>query len=171
MVKHQQQMFTTPAPLKELYKRNMSHVQRGMCPPISSKVCQQISVAEYRQQKRAMTNQSLSELMNFIINNLHMSLKEKEERLKLFQKHHNDVFIQQFPNGQFWETSKLPFWSSVGDCDQVWLTNKYTLNYIYSAFTIIFLCALLHAIFTLTYQVSFDVFKVFENFWFIPIKM
>ena len=40
--------------------------------------------------------------MRFIIDNLQMSLREKEERLKLFQKHHNDIFLQQFPSGQFW---------------------------------------------------------------------
>ena len=93
-------MFTTPAYLKEHFKRNMSYAQRGMCPPLLSKVCQQIPVAEYTQQRHLKTNQYLSELMTFIVDNLQMSLKEKEGRLKLFQKHHHDVFIQQFPTGQ-----------------------------------------------------------------------
>lgn len=100
MVKHQGQMFRTPAPLKELFRKNMSYVQRGMCPPMTSKVSQQISVAEHSQQRHSTTNQSLSKLMTFIIDNLQMSLKEKEERLKLFQKHHSEVFMQQFPSGQ-----------------------------------------------------------------------
>ena len=71
-----------------------------MCPLLQSKICHQISALEFKQQKQFTTNQSLGELMTFIIDNLQMTLKEKEERLKLFQKHHYDIFIQQFPTGQ-----------------------------------------------------------------------
>ena len=38
--------------------------------------------------------------MTYITDNLQMTLREKEEWLKLFQKHHNHVFLQQFPSGQ-----------------------------------------------------------------------
>ena len=93
-------MFTTPAHVKDLFKRNMSCTQRGMCPLLQSKICHQISAFEFKHQKQFTTNQSLGELMTFVIDNLQMTLKEKEERLKLFQKHHYDIFIQQFPTGQ-----------------------------------------------------------------------
>lgn len=100
MIRNEQHMFTTPAHLKENFRRNISFAQRGMCPPLSSTVCQQMSVAEYRKQTKLTTYQALNKLMTFIIDNLQMTLREKEERLKLFQKHHNDLFLQQFPSGQ-----------------------------------------------------------------------
>ena len=93
-------MFAVPAQLKEHWRRNISYAQRGMCPPLSSTVCQQISVAEYTKQTKLTTSLSLKMLMMHIIDNLQMTLREKEERLKLFQKHHNDLFLQQFPSGQ-----------------------------------------------------------------------
>ena len=100
MVRNQQQMFIVPAHLKEDFKRHMSCAQKGMCPPLLSAVCQQMSVAEYRNQTTLTTSVSLNKLMNHIIDNLQMNLREKEEHLKLFRKHHNDIFLQQFPSGQ-----------------------------------------------------------------------
>ncbi|XP_068710825.1 DEP domain-containing protein 7-like [Montipora foliosa] len=99
MVCHQQQMFTIPTPVKELFQNSVFSLKQGMCPTLTSKISKQLSIEEYQQQKLQTTNESLSDLMTFIVDNLHMSLKEKEERLKLFQKHHNDVFLWQFPDG------------------------------------------------------------------------
>ena len=107
MVKNQQQMFIVPAHLKEDFRRHMSYAQKGMCPPLPSTVCHQMSITEYRNQTTLTTSLSLNELMTFITDNLQMSLREKEERLKLFQKHHNDIFLQQFPSGQLW----IFYWS------------------------------------------------------------
>ena len=100
MVRNQQQMFIVPAHLKEDFRRHMSYAQKGMCPPLPSTVCRRMSVTEYRNQTKLTTSLSLNELMTYITDNLQMSLREKEERLKLFQKHHNDIFLQQFPSGQ-----------------------------------------------------------------------
>ena len=94
-------MFIIPPQLKEDFRRHMSYVQKGMCPPLHYKVSQQMTITEYRDQTTLTTSLSLNKLMRFIIDNLQMSLREKEERLKLFQKHHNDIFLQQFPSGQF----------------------------------------------------------------------
>ena len=102
MVKNQQQMFIMPTHLKEDFRRHLSYTQRGMCPPLPFTVCQQMTITEYRNQTTSTTSFSLNKLMTFIIDNLQMNLKEKEEWLKLFQKHHNDIFLQQFPTGQLW---------------------------------------------------------------------
>ena len=102
MVKNQQQMFIIPTHLKEDFRRHLSYTQRGMCPPLPFTVCQQMTITEYRNQTTSTTSFSLNKLMTFIIDNLQMNLKEKEEWLKLFQKHHNDIFLQQFPTGQLW---------------------------------------------------------------------
>ena len=93
-------MFATPTSVKELFQRNVYYVKQGLCPPFLSKVSRQLSVEEYQQQTVLTTNESLSDLMTFTMDNLHMSLKEKEERLKLFQKHHTVVFLKHFPDGE-----------------------------------------------------------------------
>lgn len=100
MVRNQCQMFKVPSELKEKLKRNIFFAQRDICPSLPSTVCQQMSLEEYRMQAKQTTGEALNKLMLFIIENLQMSVKEKEEQLKLFQKHHNDLFLQQFPNGQ-----------------------------------------------------------------------
>lgn len=102
MVKNQQQMFIIPTHLKEDFRRHLSYTQRGMCPPLPFTVCQQTNITEYRNQTTSTTSFSLNKLMTFVVDNLQMNLKEKEEWLKLFQKHHNDIFLQQFPSGQLW---------------------------------------------------------------------
>lgn len=93
-------MFKVPSELKEKFKRNIFFAQRDICPSLPSTVCQQMSLEEYRMQAKQTTGEALNKLMLFIIENLQMSVKEKEEQLKLFQKHHNDLFLRQFPNGQ-----------------------------------------------------------------------
>ncbi|XP_029196424.2 DEP domain-containing protein 1A-like [Acropora millepora] len=100
MVRHHQLMFATPTSVKELFQRNVYYMKQGLCPPFLSKVSRQLSVEEYQQQKLQTTNESLSDMMAFIMDNLHMSLKEKEERLKVFQKHHTAVFLRHFPDGE-----------------------------------------------------------------------
>ena len=66
-----------------------------------------MSLEEYRMQAKQTTGEALNKLMLFIIENLQMSVKEKEEQLKLYQKHHNDLFLRQFPNGQLWKEIAL----------------------------------------------------------------
>ena len=100
MVRHHQLMFATPTSVKELFQRNVYYMKQGLCPPFLSKVSRQLSLEEYQQQKLQTTNESLSDMMTFIMDNLHMSLKEKEERLKVFQKHHTAVFLRHFPDGE-----------------------------------------------------------------------
>ena len=100
MVRNQCHMFKVPSELKEKLKRNIFFAQRDICPPLPPTVCQQMSLEEYRMQAKQTTGEALNKLMLFIIENLQMSVKEKEEQLKLFQKHHNDLFLRQFPNGQ-----------------------------------------------------------------------
>ncbi|PFX16301.1 DEP domain-containing protein 7-like [Stylophora pistillata] len=100
MVRNQCQMFKIPSELKKEINRNISFAQKNICPSLPTTVCQRMSIEDYRIQAKQTTEEALIELMLFIIENLQMTLKEKEERLKLFRKHHNDLFLKQFPNGQ-----------------------------------------------------------------------
>lgn len=67
--------------------------------PVVSR-CKRVSVFEYDQQKELYTNQQLEHLVNQILDDITMSLKEKKMVLKLVQKHHPEVFLRQFPNGE-----------------------------------------------------------------------
>ena len=98
MTENQRQIFTVPAGLKAFITRCTCYEQKGLCHPLLSTACHQVSVAEYADQTRSLTEEALIELMTDVIEDLNMSPKDKEEQLKLFQKHHNEIFMKQFPS-------------------------------------------------------------------------
>lgn len=60
--------------------------------------CQRISRDEFCRQRVEQTEKSLVDLMNFIIDNTRMSLKEKQQRFKVFAKKHRKIFVKHFPD-------------------------------------------------------------------------
>ncbi|XP_014788606.1 DEP domain-containing protein 7 [Octopus bimaculoides] len=57
-----------------------------------------VSVVEYEQVGQECTNSSLVLMMNSIIDNVQLSLKEKKSKLKHFQKHHPELYKKHFAN-------------------------------------------------------------------------
>ncbi|KAK3711942.1 hypothetical protein QZH41_009440 [Actinostola sp. cb2023] len=102
MMDENEQLFHIPSNIKSEVKRHLLCLQSGYDEPILSvSGCQRVGIAEYEQLKDCTTRQSLLDLMNSIIDDLSLSIKMKEQRLKEFQRHHLDVFSLQFPNGKF----------------------------------------------------------------------
>ena len=99
MTEHQSQIFTVEVSLKAFVAKCIVCEQKGLCRPLQSTACHQVSLAEYTKQMRSVTEQELNKLMTSVIEDLGMSVKEKEDGLKLFQKHHNHIFLKQFPTG------------------------------------------------------------------------
>ena len=102
MIKQRKHIFTIPPDIKSEVTRQMKYLQteHGQ-PPVISSACHQISLEEYKEQMQHTTRESLDGLMNFVIDNVSMSLMEKEEKVAMFQKHHPEVFLLQFPDGKF----------------------------------------------------------------------
>ena len=58
--------------------------------------CKQVSAEEYQSQAEHCTNKALVDMMNGIVDNTSMSLKEKKQRLKQFQKCYPQLYAKHF---------------------------------------------------------------------------
>ena len=93
-------LFHIPDDVVKYLQETLQAFEQGRTDfPVVSK-CKRISVIEYDQQKELHTNQQLEHLINQILDDLTMSLKEKKIVLKNIQKHHPEVFLRQFPDGE-----------------------------------------------------------------------
>lgn len=102
MIDEHEKLFQMPSNIMSEAKRHLLCFQSGYnLPVLALSSCKRISVAQYQKQKEDITKQSLLDLMNWIMDDLNLSIKMKECRLKDFQSHHLDIFCLQFPNGEF----------------------------------------------------------------------
>ncbi|KAK2164134.1 hypothetical protein LSH36_68g05011 [Paralvinella palmiformis] len=62
--------------------------------------CQQVSVAEFEQQRLMGSQEALSSLLEDLIKNKNISQRDKKRHLKQFQKNHPDIYAKRFPNSQ-----------------------------------------------------------------------
>ena len=58
--------------------------------------CDMVTDEEYKQQATTTTEIALKDLMNSILDNTSISLKEKKERLKQFKKYHQEIYDKYF---------------------------------------------------------------------------
>ena len=62
----------------------------------STAYCEQVTGEEFERQQMEETERALVDLINSILDNTAMSLKEKKQRLKQFQKYHGDIYKKHF---------------------------------------------------------------------------
>ena len=104
MVRERERIFLVPHDIKKEGTRQCCFLQIGndwSSPRMASSACHQITLAEYANQKQHFTTECLSSLMNHIIEDVNLSLKEKEKKVSMFQMHYPEIFLQQFPDGKF----------------------------------------------------------------------
>ncbi|GAV09162.1 hypothetical protein RvY_18754 [Ramazzottius varieornatus] len=65
---------------------------------IEAAFCKRITTSEYQAQKNAHLHQHMTQLLNNIVTDTVMDLKEKRKRLLLFQKSYPDVYADRFTN-------------------------------------------------------------------------
>ena len=74
-----------------------STVLHGRCACVAdTSYCQRISKEEYEEQCQTSTNQALVGMMNTVLDNTKMSLKEKMRRLKQFRKCYPVLYEEHF---------------------------------------------------------------------------
>lgn len=93
-------LFHIPEDVANYLQETLQAFEQGRTDLPVVTMCQRISVFEYEQQKERNTNQHLEHLINQILDDLTMSLKEKKGVLKHIQKHHPEVFVRVFPDGE-----------------------------------------------------------------------
>ena len=58
--------------------------------------CTRVSEDEFRKQQSEGTEAALVDLINKILDDTHIPLKEKKHRLKQLQKHHPEIYTKYF---------------------------------------------------------------------------
>ena len=58
--------------------------------------CNRVSKADYEEQSGPGTDRELIKLMNSVLDDTKLSIKDKKQRLKQFQKHHPLLFYSHF---------------------------------------------------------------------------
>lgn len=96
MVSKQNQIFKVPESVKMLASKQGT----GVGEPAIPSVCQQISKVEYEQQTKHVTYGALVKLMKLVTDDVQLSLKEKQQKINLFEKYHPSMFLTQPPLGK-----------------------------------------------------------------------
>ncbi|XP_069581288.1 DEP domain-containing protein 1A [Brachyistius frenatus] len=70
--------------------------------------CQQISGAEFEQQKQASSRKAMEELLEILLTDQNMSDKDRRKKLKQFQKQYPDIYGRRFPSSDSKTDSSKP---------------------------------------------------------------
>ena len=100
MVEVQCDLFYIPDDVTNYLQETLQVFEQGKTDLPVVSMCQRVSLLEYEQQKKQFTEKELENLINLILDDLSMSLKEKKGILKAIQKHHPEAFLTQFPDGE-----------------------------------------------------------------------
>lgn len=93
-------LFHIPEDVVNYLQETLQAFEQGRTDLPVVTMCQRVSILEYEQQKEHYTNHHLELLINQVLDDLTMSLKEKKVVLKHIQKHHPEVFLRVFPDGE-----------------------------------------------------------------------
>ncbi|KAL4233179.1 DEP domain-containing protein 7 [Mactra antiquata] len=97
LIKYASRVFTLPSGFKERVDSRIEELKEGVVPVVTETVfCEQLPVSEYQRQTEDFTQQSLVNMMNLIIDNTKMALKEKKQKLRQFKKIHPEIYSKHF---------------------------------------------------------------------------
>lgn len=99
--------------------------------------CSQVTVDEYHKQSEICTENALVQMMNSILDNTQLHLKDKKQRLRQFQKHHPNLYNKSF-SGMLWTNSSKQNrkkWENIKKTDRksaiiVWYCLKTLIYYL-----------------------------------------
>ncbi|KAJ8315435.1 hypothetical protein KUTeg_007585 [Tegillarca granosa] len=97
MVHRLDDIFTVPKEIRDRVLARIEDVKSGEVSPVRDNTyCRQVSVDEYDKQAEECTQNALVSLMNNILDDTKLSLKDKKQRLKQFQKYHPNLYSKHF---------------------------------------------------------------------------
>lgn len=100
MVEMQSSLFVVPEDVLSYLQETLQAFEQGRTDLPVVSMCRRVSLYEYEQQTKQSTKRELENLINQVLDDLTMSLKEKRNILKAMQKHHPEAFSTQFPDGE-----------------------------------------------------------------------
>ncbi|XP_072165167.1 DEP domain-containing protein 7-like [Diadema setosum] len=96
----QNRIFKVPEAVLQAVTARLQQAKQGEKDLCRVVYCQRISPEEFEVKGHAYTHEMVKGLMNAIIDDTRIPLKEKKQRLKQLQKTHGDVFAQHFSDMQ-----------------------------------------------------------------------
>uniref|UniRef100_A0A8C1RM14 DEP domain containing 1B n=1 Tax=Cyprinus carpio TaxID=7962 RepID=A0A8C1RM14_CYPCA len=107
MIDNHDSVLKGPSNLRKSVEEHLSHIRRAQVsiprhtdtsmasPPHS--FCRQISREEFELQRVSGSQETIVELLENIIQDKNMSIKDKKKKLKQFQRSHPDIYSRRFP--------------------------------------------------------------------------
>ncbi|XP_071421411.1 DEP domain-containing protein 1A isoform X2 [Pithys albifrons albifrons] len=106
LMDHQQEIFQIPTHLQVAVQHHLQHVRvaQSECPeeeicailPTYS-YCKQITPQEFEEQKVSTSQAAMAELLENIIKDKNLSVKDKKKKLKQFQREYPQIYQRRFP--------------------------------------------------------------------------
>uniref|UniRef100_A0A8C5DFI9 DEP domain-containing protein 1A-like n=1 Tax=Gouania willdenowi TaxID=441366 RepID=A0A8C5DFI9_GOUWI len=104
LLDHQQSILAVPQYLLSAINDHVQYLDAGddpVCVPMPIYAfCRQISGAEFEQQKMESSQKAMEELLEILLTDQNMSEKERNKKLKQFQKQYPDIYRRRFPSSE-----------------------------------------------------------------------
>ncbi|XP_038000416.1 DEP domain-containing protein 1A isoform X2 [Motacilla alba alba] len=106
LMDHQQEIFQVPAYLQVAVHDHLEYVKKAQCKQEKEDICailptysycKQITPQEFEEQKVSTSQAAVAELLESIIKDKNLSVKEKKKKLKQFQKEYPQIYGSRFP--------------------------------------------------------------------------
>ncbi|XP_057574146.1 DEP domain-containing protein 1A isoform X4 [Hippopotamus amphibius kiboko] len=109
LMDHQQEILQVPSYLQTAVEKHLDYLRKGhiknpgdgvIAPLPTYSYCKQISAQEFDEQKVSTSQAAIAELLENIIKNKSLPLKEKRKKLKQFQKEYPLIYQKRFPTSE-----------------------------------------------------------------------
>ncbi|XP_006167208.1 DEP domain-containing protein 1A isoform X2 [Tupaia chinensis] len=106
LMDHHQEILQVPSYLQTAVEKHLDYLKKGyiqnpedglLAPLPTYSYCKQISAQEFDEQKVSTSQVAIAELLENIIKNKSLPLKEKRRKLKQFQKEYPSIYQKRFP--------------------------------------------------------------------------
>ncbi|NXX69785.1 DEP1A protein, partial [Spizella passerina] len=106
LMDHQQEILQVPAYLQLAVQDHLEYVKKAQCKQEKEEICailptysycKQITPQEFEEQKVSTSQAAVAELLENIIKDKNLSVKEKKKKLKQFQKEYPQIYGSRFP--------------------------------------------------------------------------
>uniref|UniRef100_A0A8D0FYA9 DEP domain-containing protein 1B n=1 Tax=Strix occidentalis caurina TaxID=311401 RepID=A0A8D0FYA9_STROC len=106
LMDHQQEIFKVPTYLQVAVQDHIEHVKMAQCKYPKEEICailptysycRQITPEEFEEQRVSTSQAAVAELLENIIKDKNLSVKDKKKKLKQFQKEYPLIYQNRFP--------------------------------------------------------------------------
>ncbi|XP_041886903.1 DEP domain-containing protein 1A isoform X1 [Corvus kubaryi] len=106
LMDHQQEILQVPAYLQVAVRDHLEYLKMAQCKQEKEDICailptysycKQITPQEFEEQKVSTSQAAVAELLENIIKDKNLSVKDKKKKLKQFQKEYPQIYASRFP--------------------------------------------------------------------------